>query len=59
MFANDQLIGGYDELQALEDSGRLDTLLAECQEGPHETHFPPPLRKPASDEFLQVSINLY
>jgi glutaredoxin 3 len=28
IFINDKIIGGYDELQALEDEGRLDELLA-------------------------------
>jgi glutaredoxin 3 len=29
IFINDQIIGGYDELQALEDEGDLDPLLAQ------------------------------
>ncbi len=53
VFLGDQLLGGYDEIQALEASGKLDTLLAECVEAPH---FPPPLRTPSNEEYLQVSI---
>ena len=55
IFFNDKLIGGWDTLQALEDSGQLDGLIKECLEGPDMPHFPPEFRKPASKEFLQVA----
>ncbi len=55
VFFNSELIGGLDDLAALEDSGRLDGLIKACLEGPPVSpDFPPQLRKPATEEFLQV-----
>ena len=53
IFFNDHLIGGSDDLQKLEDEGKLDHLLKECLEAP-DPDFPPPCRKPEGTEFLKV-----
>ena len=49
---NDHLIGGLDDLQKLEDEGKLDHLLKECLEAPI-SNFPPPCRTPEGTEFLE------
>ena len=54
IFFNDRLIGGYDDLEKLEEEGKLDSLIRECLEGP-TVDFPPAYRKPKSEEFLKVS----
>lgn len=56
IFFNEKFIGGSSDLQALEDKGVLDGMLKEALEGP-TPDFPPPLRKPESQEFLQVKSN--
>lgn len=53
IFFNDHLIGGWDEIQKLEDEGKLDQLIKECLEAP-DPDFPPPCRKPEGTEFLKV-----
>ena len=45
------------ELEALEQKGKLDLMLKTALEAPTPS-FPPPLRKPKSEEFLQVN-NIY
>ena len=57
VFFNETFVGGSTDLEALEERGVLDGMLKEALEGP-TPNFPPPLRKPKSDEFLQVSIQL-
>ena len=56
IFFNDRLIGGSDDLQRLEESGQLDQMLRECLDAPMPD-FPPPLREPRSEEFLNVREN--
>ena len=53
IFFNDHLIGGYDELEKLDQEGKLDSLIRECLDSP-SVDFPPPYRKPKSEEFLKV-----
>ena len=53
VFFNDVLIGGASELQSLEDKGELETMLKACLEGP-VVEFPPPLREPTGQEFMNV-----
>ena len=55
IFFNEQYIGGATELEALEQEGKLDLMLKTAQEAPTPS-FPPPLRKPKSEEFLQVNL---
>ena len=57
IFFNEKLIGGSDALQKLEDEGKLDQLIKEALEDCDPT-FPPPLRKPSGQEFLQVCLVL-
>lgn len=57
IFFNDRLIGGFDELEKLEQEGKLESQIRECLDGP-SVDFPPPYRKPKSEEFLKVSLNL-
>ena len=58
IFFNDRLIGGFEELEKLEQEGKLDSLIKECIEGPN-VDFPPAYRKPKSEEFLKVIENKY
>ena len=53
IFFNEKLIGGSDSVQKLEDEGKLDQLIKETLEE-RDPAFPPPLRKPSGQEFLQV-----
>ena len=53
------LVGGSDDLQALEDSGKLDALLKDCLEYVDTSNFPPELRKPKSEEYLKVKYTRY
>ena len=53
IFFNEKLIGGSDALQKLEDEGKLDQLIRKSLEE-RDPAFPPPLRKPSGEEFLQV-----
>jgi len=53
IFFNEKLIGGSDALQKLEDEGKLDQLIRKALEE-RDPAFPPPLRKPSGEEFLQV-----
>ena len=54
IFFNDRLIGGFEELEQLDKEGKLDAQIQECLQGPN-VDFPPPYRKPKSEEFLKVS----
>ena len=54
IFFNDRLIGGFEELEQLDKEGKLDAQIQECLQGP-SVDFPPPYRKPKSEEFLKVS----
>ena len=54
IFFNGQLIGGSDDLQRLEDEGQLEGMLKDALASPG-ADFPPPLKKPSGDEFLEVS----
>ena len=56
IFFNDRLIGGFEDLEKLEQEGKLDSLIKECIEGP-SVDFPPAYRKPKSEEFLKVNEN--
>ena len=53
IFFNDRLIGGLEELEQLDKEGKLDAQIQECLQGP-DVDFPPPYRKPKSEEFLKV-----
>jgi glutaredoxin 3 len=53
IFFNGQLIGGSDDLQRLEDEGQLEGMLKDALASPG-ADFPPPLKKPSGDEFLEV-----
>lgn len=53
IFFNEKLIGGYDTLQKLEDEGELDQLIKKALVE-RDPAFPPPLRKPSGQEFLEV-----
>ncbi len=55
IFFNDRLIGGLEELEQLDKEGKLDAQIRECLQGP-DVDFPPPYRKPKSEEFLKVVI---
>ena len=57
IFFNEEFVGGVTELEALEQKGKLDLMLKTALEAPTPS-FPPPLRKPKSEEFLQV-YNIY
>ena len=57
IFFNEKFIGGSSDLQALEEKGVLDGMLKETLERP-TPDFPPPLRKPQSQECLQVRVQL-
>lgn len=54
IFFNKQLIGGWEELEALESKGELDEAIQETLSAPTPDDFPPPLRKPKSEEYLEV-----
>lgn len=54
IFFNNRLIGGLDELEQLDKEGKLDAQIQECLQGP-DVDFPPPYRKPKSEEFLKVT----
>lgn len=48
-------MGGIDEIEEMEKQGVLGDRLKECLEGEGEGEdFPPPLRTPSHDEYLQV-----
>ncbi len=53
IFFNDQLIGGAEELDRLEQANQLDQMIKDCLEGA-DVDFPPPCRMPSSEEFLKV-----
>lgn len=53
VFFNGRLIGGAEELQRLEDEGRLDAMITACSDAP-DADFPPPLRLPKPAEFLEL-----
>ena len=55
VFFNGRLIGGAEELQRLEDEGRLDAMITACSDAP-DADFPPPLRLPKPAEFLEVHL---
>ena len=50
IFINNQLIGGLEELENLDQLGQLDKLIQEAV----DTDFPPVYRRPESKEFLKV-----
>ncbi len=54
VFFNDQLIGGWEHLEKLEQNGQLVPRIKECLEAP-PVDFPPPLKKPTGEELVQVS----
>lgn len=58
IFFNEKLIGGYDTLKKLEDEGELDKLIKKALEE-CDPAFPPPLRKPSGQEFLEVRSYVY
>lgn len=55
LFFNGQLVGGWDDLNKLEEEGKLEAMLKEALSAP-EVDFPPPLKKPSGEEFLQASL---
>lgn len=56
IFFNNQFIGGATEIEALEQGGKLAVMLKETTEATADD-FPPPLRNPRSEEFLQVFLS--
>ena len=55
VFFNSRHVGGSEEVEKMEREGVLGDLVRECLEGGSgEGEFPPPLRTPSSEEFLQV-----
>lgn len=55
VFFNSRHVGGIDEIEELERQGVLGDRLKECLEGEGEgEEFPPPLRTPSNEEYLQV-----
>ena len=57
VFFNGKHIGGSDRLQQLEDEGRLEAMIKDVLSSP-DIDFPPPLKKPSGDEFLEVSASV-
>ena len=57
IFFNQTLIGGVDELEKLDQQGKLDGLITDCLSGPI-VDFPPPFRRPQGKEFLKVCIGM-
>lgn len=57
IFFNQTLIGGLDELEKLDQLGKLDSLIADCLSGPPHD-FPPPFRRPEGKEFLKVHVHV-
>lgn len=56
VFFNSRHVGGAKEVERLEREGVLGERVRECGEGGSEG-FPPPLRTPTDEEFVQVSQN--
>lgn len=55
VFFNSRHVGGIDEIEELERQGVLGDRLKECLEGEGEgEEFPPPLRTPSNEEYLQI-----
>lgn len=54
VFFNKKFVGGATDLEALEEKGLLDEMIKEALQTPTPEDFPPSLRKPKSEEFLQV-----
>ena len=55
VFFNSRHVGGSEEVERMEREGVLGDLVRECLEGGSgEGEFPPPLRRPSSEELLQV-----
>ena len=58
VFFNSRHVGGGEEVEGMEREGTLGDRVKECLEGGEgDTEFPPPLRSPKSEEFLQVHIH--
>jgi glutaredoxin len=55
VFFNRTLIGGLDELENLDQQGKLDGLITDCLSSP-TVDFPPPFRRPEGKEFLKVHV---
>lgn len=53
IFFNDNYIGGAEEVELLEKDNKLDKLLKEIADAP-TVKFPPSLRKPDNQEFIEV-----
>ena len=56
IFFNDQLIGGLEELEELNQSEQLDQVIQDCINDPRENPLPS-YRRPESKEFLKVWAN--
>ena len=56
VFFNSTLVGGADDLTRLDEEGKLDGMINDCLLSPNLPDFPPPFRKPKSEEYIQVSI---
>lgn len=55
VFFNSRHVGGIDEIEEMEREGVLGDRVKECLEGGSEgEEFPPPLRTPSHEEYLQV-----
>ena len=55
MFFNSALVGGADDLTRLDEEGKLDGMISDCLLAPDVPEFPPPFRKPKSEEYIKVS----
>lgn len=54
VFFNSRHVGGVEEIEEIEKQGVLGDRVKECLEGGSEEEFPPPLRTPSPEEYLQV-----
>ena len=54
VFFNSTLVGGADDLARLDGEGKLEGMIKECLEAADPAQFPPPLRTPKNEEYLQV-----
>ena len=55
VFFNSTLVGGADDLAQLDQDGKLEGMISDCLLSPDVPDFPPPFRKPKSEEYIEVS----
>ena len=59
VFFNSRHVGGIDEVEGMERKGELGDKVKECLEGGSDgEEFPPPLRTPRPEEYLQVRAHI-